>query len=440
MELKTYFIASDVLLAEQESDRSYLSLTMRLLSTRANRNRQGVTEAFIDEIVGNQEKYACLPLYADKRGLVLHNYNRLGHMYDERTGTFGTDQIGGYCSFAKVNDEFGVSLYGEARVPKREAEICAAIQEMYVCGKLNFSFEISYVPEGVKLVDGVMYVDAYPGNALTGMAVVSVPAYPEATALALVAEQKKDLSDLNTETSMLAEGTSEEENKDEVSTMNTEQKDMIAEEEAKAVETEAETEQAETEQVATASTSEVVNVDTLGTDTNTRIEQEAEPAEAVTGNGEVATAEENQPEETVAEPEPQEATASEEPETTTEVEEQETVESLKVRIAELEAKLADYASMKAELDAYHEKEAQEEHARQVAKAESFAKRQGLDLAVAEVREAVDALDYEKIADIVMASEKEEPVEEPKETASVICESMTIETAEDNTYGGLIANV
>lgn len=179
---KTYFIASDVLLAEQESTRPYLSVTMRMCSTRPNRNHEGVTEAFIDEIVENQEKYLCTPLYADIVELGRHRYNQLGHRYDPRTRTFQTTQIGGFISFEKVVDEFGVSLYGEARIPKREAEICEAIQEMYALGKLCFSFEISFIPDGCFYEDGTMFIDANPLNMLTGMAVVSVPAYPEATA------------------------------------------------------------------------------------------------------------------------------------------------------------------------------------------------------------------------------------------------------------------
>lgn len=62
---RTTFLASDVLLAELESTRPYLTVTMRMCSTRPNRNNEGVTEAFIDEIIANQEKYVCIPLYAD---------------------------------------------------------------------------------------------------------------------------------------------------------------------------------------------------------------------------------------------------------------------------------------------------------------------------------------------------------------------------------------
>ena len=57
---------------------------------------------------------------------------------------------------------------------------------MYQAGTLAFSFEIQ-VSE-ITEADGVAVIDAAEGNELIGMAVVSTPAYPEATALALVAE------------------------------------------------------------------------------------------------------------------------------------------------------------------------------------------------------------------------------------------------------------
>lgn len=82
---------------------------MRMFSTRANRNRQGVTEAFIDEIVANQDKYGCLPLYVDIKRLCARNYSSMGHMLDWDTGRFDTTQIGGFFAFTKVMDEYGAS-------------------------------------------------------------------------------------------------------------------------------------------------------------------------------------------------------------------------------------------------------------------------------------------------------------------------------------------
>ena len=111
-------------------------------------------------------------------------------MFNKEAGKFGTTQVGGMCSFEKVNDEYGVSLYGEARVPKREEDICRCIMDLYRMNMLKFSFEISYSPNDVVILDGVQYVDASENNALTGMAIVSVPAYQESIALSLVAESE----------------------------------------------------------------------------------------------------------------------------------------------------------------------------------------------------------------------------------------------------------
>ena len=40
-------------------------------------------------------------------------------MLDPLSGEFESEQIGSFFSFAKATDEFGVSLIGEARIPKR---------------------------------------------------------------------------------------------------------------------------------------------------------------------------------------------------------------------------------------------------------------------------------------------------------------------------------
>lgn len=87
-----------------------------------------------------------------------------------------------------MQDEFGVSLIGEARIPKRDAGVCSVIKQLYARGMLNFSFEI--MVSVLSEQDGIQLIDAAEGNELIGMAVVTLPAYPEATALALVAERK----------------------------------------------------------------------------------------------------------------------------------------------------------------------------------------------------------------------------------------------------------
>ena len=164
---------------------------MRMFSTRANLNRCAVTEAFIDDIIANKDDYVCMPLCADVSKLKNKDYRGLTHLYDKTRGVFLADEIGGFYDFEKVNDEYGVSLIGYARINKRSDLVCEAIQELYDQGKLNFSFEIS--AGAVSIVDGITIVDANEDNELTAMAVVSIPAYPESTALDLVAEAQQSI-------------------------------------------------------------------------------------------------------------------------------------------------------------------------------------------------------------------------------------------------------
>lgn len=79
-----------------------------------------------------------------------------------------------------------MSLFGEARVYKRSQAICAALLDLYNRQQLRVSFEIAY--DTLLVVDGIEYIDASPNNVITGMAIVSRPAYPEAIATRLVAE------------------------------------------------------------------------------------------------------------------------------------------------------------------------------------------------------------------------------------------------------------
>ena len=70
-----YLTASDISIAEEQTVSDiFLKIRMRLFSTQPNHNREGVTEAFIDEIIANPEKYACLPLYVDVERLRSRNY------------------------------------------------------------------------------------------------------------------------------------------------------------------------------------------------------------------------------------------------------------------------------------------------------------------------------------------------------------------------------
>lgn len=187
---KMLLTASDISISDERQNDVFMYVGMRVASTRVNANNEGVTEGFIDSIIENQDiMYNCLPLYVDLCSLKGKRYNSLTHLFDRRTGRFGTTQIGGLCGFHKAYDEYGVSLMAEARIPKREMDVCMAILDLYAIGCLNFSFEISYDPESVVVINGARYVEASERNVLKGVAVVSVPAYRESTALSLVAEE-----------------------------------------------------------------------------------------------------------------------------------------------------------------------------------------------------------------------------------------------------------
>lgn len=58
---RVQFEASQIMISEAQCNDIYMSVLMRMFSTRANRNGLAVSEAFIDNIVGNAEKYTCLP-------------------------------------------------------------------------------------------------------------------------------------------------------------------------------------------------------------------------------------------------------------------------------------------------------------------------------------------------------------------------------------------
>ena len=194
--------ASNILISELKSNRRYMSLSMRMFSTRENLNHVAVTEAFIDNIIANKDEYVCMPLCADVPKMKEKDYRGLTHLYDPKTGTFLADVIGGFYDFEKVSDEFGISLIGHARVNKRIEAVCTAIEELYANNALNFSFEIS--AGELREENGVIIVDASDNNELTAMAVVSVPAYPESKALDLVAEAKPTIEDFYKNTKFIA--------------------------------------------------------------------------------------------------------------------------------------------------------------------------------------------------------------------------------------------
>lgn len=102
-----------VLFAEEtkvdlEKSDIFVMITFKLFDNGENRNKQGVTSAFISSIVNNPEKYAALPLYADVPTLLARTYRNLGHRYNEQEQTFDTQQIGSLLDFHMVAENDGI--------------------------------------------------------------------------------------------------------------------------------------------------------------------------------------------------------------------------------------------------------------------------------------------------------------------------------------------
>ena len=222
----------------QQSD-VFMTVKARICEApEANLNGARVTEAFIDEIVGNEKRYVGLPLYADVKALTNGNYNRLGHLYDVKTGEFHSTQIGSFYKFEKQKNGENCYLVGFARIPKRNRKLSKAISELFADGALKFSFELS-VGEYEELDDDTILIDASENNYLEGTAIVTYPACEDAVALELVAQKNTD------ETRKGESEMAEVENKAEVVETEATQPELAEEEEK--VETEEKVEEPETE-------------------------------------------------------------------------------------------------------------------------------------------------------------------------------------------------
>lgn len=125
-EKKRILQASSISIPVQQTNAPYMAITMRMFSTRPNINGDGVTERFIDAIIDCQPLHVGLPLYADTARLRARDYANLGHRFDAGSGEFLTEEIGSFCAFEKIEDEYGASLFGEARVYKRSQKVCSA--------------------------------------------------------------------------------------------------------------------------------------------------------------------------------------------------------------------------------------------------------------------------------------------------------------------------
>lgn len=397
---RLYFVASDVTISTEKTNDIFLCVEMRMLSTRANRNDQGVTEAFIDEIIANPETYECLPLYVDIDKLKRKQFNALGHMLNRMSGEFKSTQVGGMRNFRKVEDEYGISLVGEARIPKREALVCQRVMELYEMGALNFSFEIRYVQADTVIDNGVTYVDASENNVLTGMAIVSVPAYAESVALNLVAEaEEMETSDADEGDEKMDEAENKVETEVEVAEQIPAEETVVAESEV-------------TENVEAVAETEVVAEEAVAEEAEEKPEEtedekpdEGEVAEAACGKeDDKALAE--QIESLKAELEGRNAEFADLQAAHAAVEAE--IAQLRAERAQLDAQMEALYAEHAELEAIRAAREAEALMNKQNTARAFAEKQGLDSNDEAVAQAIAELDYAKIAELSMAGE---PVQE-----------------------------
>ena len=337
-------------------------------------------------------------------------------------------------------------LRATARIPKRETEICEAVTEMYDEGLLCFSFEVKYLTDDTHIAEGgARIIDVGPHNALTGCAIVSVPACREAVALDLVAELKDggELTAIDRGETMPNEQMTAEVNEEEVQVAE----ETVAEN-AAGTEAVAETQTEET--VAEDAADDEKQNDEMKEDGEEetkddavaevvmhRIETEQtyragdprwdEPATVCTQVTEtvVETVEEGPDGAVVAE--------AEEPVVIAEEDEKDR------KIAELETRIAELEVIEGKYNEIMKAEAEKALAEKQAKAKAFAEKQGLDVADVAVAEAISALDYAKIAELTMAQAKDEEPEAKEEPAQKITLASFVEldVGEQNSYGGLL---
>lgn len=272
--MKTTFVASASEI--QSSDLFMTVKTTMFTSPSPNLNGVRCSEAFLDEIVENQDKYITLPLCADIKNLTQGRYDRLGHCYNERTNEFSSTDIGSFYRFEKQDIANGEkALVGYARIQKRKKAVCKALTDLFLDNALKVSFEIS-CGSCKELEDHTILIDKAADNYLEGMCVVSFPACPDAVAQQLVAEivqQKEEVSEMN---------------KTDVKTEEQNETVIVAEE---VQAEEAKTEDQATETVQTAEVTETAEADQEKPAEETVVSEETQPENAQAQEPEKVSAE-----------------------------------------------------------------------------------------------------------------------------------------------------
>lgn len=469
-----HVLAEDVSINEQASNDIFLLVDFLMFTSEANLNNEGVTVGFIQDFLANADDYVSLPLYCDTENLLAGRFAKLGHRYSRETGSFDTVQIGGFVKFWSKEENGVVTVYGQARIPKREYAICERIIQLYELGKLSMSFEVRYASADTIQKDGATFIDVGENNKLTGACICWQPAFPDAQAQLLVAEeQETDESEL-----VVAENVSDENGADtEVSkvmpnetneNMNAETQEAIAEEVIQSEENVAEEANTIVAEGEGASESGAGASESGGEGAS---ESGAGASEGGEGSGDdsgddaadALTVDHDEDEEKQATAETQDASAEvidhsvetyeaveKCPDTGETVHVQvvtervvETVDPATViaeqneKIAELENKIAELEQIKAQYDEMIAERDRKALAEKQAKAKAFAEKQGLNTEDTVVAEAVQSLDYTKIAELAMAEEQEEPQAEPVRPTITLASFVEMEVSDDK-YGGLLS--
>ena len=406
---------------EAKLNPTFLTVDVKLCDSSLNLNREGVTQEFIEQFVASANDHVCLPFYADVKNLLAENYSALGHLYNKATRKFGTQMIGSMSEFYTETDDNGVmSLCGKIRIPKRDRDIVYRLVDLYEMGRFAVSTEVSYDPRECEITANGKFIVASENSSLNGLCLVWTPACADAYAMDMVAEAADDSEEIVTEGEELTAERGE--------TKPMEKENITAEVTEETVVTEDAVSETEETQEAVA-------------EEQTAVAEEQEPVE-------------EQKEEAVAETEEATAEVLEhsvdthesvenwggEPVHVFEYRERviETMDDAEALVAELDAKITELEEIKSKYDAIVVAEQEKAMAEKREKAKAFAEKQGLDANETAVAEAIQNLDYAKIAELTMArAQEEKPVKEEEAPAITLASFVELDISEDK-YGGLLS--
>ena len=462
---KRLFLAESVSISEESKlNPIFLTVDVKLCDSVVNKNMEGTTEAFIDDVVNRQGDHVCLPFYADVKNLLAENYEQLGHLYNKVTRKFGTQMIGSMSEFYSNTDDDGVvSLYGKIKIPKRDRDIIYRLVDLYEMGRFAVSVELSYDPREVVLKDGGKFIDASENSSLTGLCLVWKPACEDAYALDMVAEEADNSEEI-------VAASEEQPERGETSSMKKEEK-ITAEEQEEQLNAEAEQNDAEN-QVAVAegegaSESGGAGASEGGEGASEGGEGASEGGgsgasdgddsgdEGDDAGGDALTIDPDDEGKTIAEQSEANAEVLEHSVDTHESVEQcpytgepvhvieyheriiETLEDAGALIAELDKQIAELNEIKSKYDTIIAEQEAKALAEKRENAKAFAQKQGLNVQDTAVAEAILKLDYEKIAELTMAEEREPEEEKPERQVITLASFVEMEVSDDK-YGGLLS--